>query len=210
MDDSRATTRRRRILDATLGVFVENGYVGTSTGQLAAAAAISKATLYKEFGDKEGVFRALIEDAAERIEDPFAPLVAAMQEVSSAEEGVAMLAEQFTRSVMAAPVQSLRRLVIAEAARFPELGTLYWERGFLRVLTSVASCLRVLDQRELLSVPDAELAAQHLTGMLLWIPSNRIMFHTAGGPPDERALQHVIEEGAAAFVRAHRRPPTTR
>lgn len=207
MDDRHLTDRRRRILVAALEVFVTHGYVGTSTDQLAAAASASKATLYKEFGDKQGVFRALIEDAAERIEDPFAPLVATMQEVRTAEAGIALLAEQFTRSIMAAPVQQLRRLVIAEAVRFPELGALYWERGFLRVLASVASCLRVLDERELLTVPDADLAAQHLTGMLLWIPSNRIMFTGGAEEVDATTLEGVIAAGATAFVQAHRRDP---
>lgn len=108
---------------------------------------------------------------------------------------------------MAAPVQQLRRLVIAEAVRFPELGTLYWERGFLRVLASVASCLHVLDERELLAVPDPDLAAQHLTGMLLWIPSNRVMFTAGAEEVDEKTLEGVIAAGAAAFVRAHRREP---
>lgn len=55
--------KRQQILNHSLGVFVANGYVGTSTDQLAAAASVSKQTLYRAFGDKEGLFTALIHAA---------------------------------------------------------------------------------------------------------------------------------------------------
>ncbi|HLV55510.1 MAG TPA: TetR/AcrR family transcriptional regulator [Actinotalea caeni] len=63
------TSKRHRILEQVLEVFVENGYVGTTTDQLAAAASASKQTFYKEFGDKEGVFTALIAYACDRVDD---------------------------------------------------------------------------------------------------------------------------------------------
>jgi AcrR family transcriptional regulator len=54
--------------------------VGTSTDELAAAAAVSKQTLYRVFGDQEGVFTALIHYAADRVDDPFAPLEERMRD----------------------------------------------------------------------------------------------------------------------------------
>lgn len=180
-----------------------HGYVGASTDQLAAAASVSKQTLYKEFGDKEGVFTALIEYACDRVDDPFAPLVQQMTGVATARDALDAMASQFTRSIMSPYVQQLRRLVIAEAARFPQLGQLYWDCGFVRVLGSIAQCLNVLDERGLLRVPDPHLAAQHFSGMLLWIPSNQTMF-AVGRPIDERVLEATIDAGAAAFLRAYR------
>lgn len=197
--------KQDRMLAAALEVFVANGYVGTSTDQLAAAAAVSKQTLYRAFGDKEGVFAALIHAECDRIHDPFAPLVDAMAKAPAAEDAVRALAQQFARSILAPRIQQLRRLVIAEATRFPELGTLYWERGFLRVLGSVARCLAVLDERSLLAVPEPMLAAQQFSGMLLWIPSNQTMFTGAARPVGEDELVAVIDSGVAAFLRAYER-----
>jgi TetR/AcrR family transcriptional repressor of mexJK operon len=203
-----------RMLASALEVFVANGYVGTSTDQLAAAAAVSKQTLYRAFGDKKGVFAALIRAECDKIHDPFAPLVDDLRSAATAEEAVRQLAEQFARSIMASRIQKLRRLVIAEAARFPELGTLYWERGFLRMLASVARCLAVLDERGLLAVPAPELAAQQFAGMLLWIPSNQVMFTGGTVPVQDDDLQRVIDAGVAAFLlayepRARSRPRTS-
>jgi TetR/AcrR family transcriptional regulator, mexJK operon transcriptional repressor len=203
---SKADAKRRQMIDAALEVFTANGYVGTSTDQLAAAAAVSKQTLYRVFGDKEGVFTALIHEAADRIRDPFASLEERMRDAQSAEEAVRELAEQFARSIMTPEVQQLRRLVIAEATRFPELGLLFWERGFVRVSNSVGRCLRVLHERKLLTVPDTVMAVNHFTGMLLWIPSNQVMFAGAAKPVTEEQLEHIIAAGSRAFLRAYQPP----
>jgi len=198
----RSAPGRERILDRALEVFLARGFVGTTTDQLAAAAAVSKQTLYKEFGDKEGVFVALIEHACASVEDPFAPLRGDMQEVRSAQQGIALLAERFAGSILSPRVQRLRRLVIAEAVRFPHLGRLYWEGGFAPTLESVAACLEVLDHRGLLAIPDPSAAAQHFAGLLLWIPGNRTMF-LVEEPGDPAGLRAEIDAGCAAFLRAY-------
>ncbi|WP_221584000.1 TetR/AcrR family transcriptional regulator [Microbacterium sp. G2-8] len=201
----KAGAKRQQMIEAALSVFTAKGYVGTSTDELAAAAAVSKQTLYKTFGDKEGVFTALIHDAADGIQDPFASLTGHMRAADSAEGAVRLLATQFTRSIMSPQVQQLRRLVIAEAVRFPDLGLLFWERGFVRVSESVGRCLQILDDKGLLDIPDTAMATQHFAGMMLWIPSNRIMFAGAALPVTEPELDKMITTGSAAFLRAYGR-----
>ncbi len=201
---SRGEVNRRRILDGALDVFVANGFVGTSTDQIAAAASASKQTIYNYFTDKEGLFTALILEVGDTIDDPFERMVESMRGASDADSAVRMLATQFTRSIMNTRVQQIRRLVIAEAARFPELARLYWERGFERVLNSVAECLRVLSDTGRLTIADPHTAAQHLAGMLLWIPSNRVMFLGEYRSPEDATLTAYIESGADAFVAAYR------
>ncbi|WP_022888133.1 TetR/AcrR family transcriptional regulator [Agromyces italicus] len=199
----RSEEKRQQILDAALTVFVANGYVGTSTDQVAAAASVSKQTIYRYFADKEGLFTALITDIGDRIHNPFDDLTQAMRSAQDAESAIKLLAEQFTRSIMNPRVQEIRRLVIAEAARFPDLGRLYWQRGFERVLESVATCLRLVAERGLLSIPQPAIAAQHLTGMLLWIPSNRVMFCGPGHALEGDELTGSIESGVRAFIAAY-------
>ncbi len=196
-------SKRDLMLQRAWDIFVTHGYIGTSTDQLAAAASVSKQTLYREFGDKQGVFAALIEYACDQVQDPFAPLRAKMRECDSASEAVCLLAEQLMRSIMNPRVQQLRRLVIAEAGRFPDLGLLYWEKGFLRVIASISHCLQVLHERQLLDVPDTELAAHHFAGLLLWIPSNQVMFAGQARPLREEDLARVLDRGVEAFVSAY-------
>jgi TetR/AcrR family transcriptional repressor of mexJK operon len=70
----------------------------------------------------------------------------------------------------------LRRLVIANADRVPELGFTWFERGFGRVLATLATCFDRLAERQLLHLDDPLLAANHFSGLLLWIPVNQAMF----------------------------------
>lgn len=200
--DARQQAKRDAILAKALDVFVRHGYLGTTTDRLAAEAAVSKQTIYKLFRDKDGVFSALIRAACDEIVDPFAALVDRMRTAPSAESAVRSLAEQFTGSIMSPRIQGLRRLVIAEAPRFPELAQLYWTAGFERTIGSLAECLTVLDRRGLLRIARAELAAHHFAGLLLWIPGNRAMFDP-GSVLSERELDEVISEGARAFTRAY-------
>src|SRR5690554_5879039 len=98
--ENRSTSPRneekaQRILDASLAVFVAQGYVGTSTDQIAAAASVSKQTIYKYFSDKEGLFTALITNVGDRIHNPFEPLIDAMGSAADAESAIKVLAEQF-------------------------------------------------------------------------------------------------------------------
>lgn len=115
----------------------------------------------------------------------------------------ALLRLQMLRSIMTPYVQQLRRLVIAEAVRFPQLGRMFWENGFQRLLGSITRCLEVLGRRGLLAVEDPRVAAHHLSGLLLWIPGNRSML-LAGELPDEAEAAEIVGAGTAAFLRAYR------
>lgn len=199
----REQAKRDAVLDAALDAFVQHGFVGASTDLLAARAAVSKQTLYKVFGDKRGVFSALVQRACDAVVDPFAALTSTMESAESGEVAVRSLARQFTQALANPHIQRLRRLVIAEAPRFPELAQMYWESGFGRTIVSLAACLEVLDRRALLTVPDPERAAHHLAGLLLWIPSNRAMFDPAAAVMAGDELDLVVEDGVRVFTRAY-------
>jgi TetR/AcrR family transcriptional repressor of mexJK operon len=202
---TRAALKREQILDAALEAFLENGYVGASMDQVAATASVSKQTVYKQFADKEHLFRALIVAISDRVEDPFAEIGREVAEADDIEEAVRRLADAFVGGIMTDSVQQMRRLVIAEAARFPDLGQEYWNRGFGRVLPTLADCLGRLSERGLLSIKDPVIAANHLAGLLLWIPSNRVMFFGRMDANTPEDLAHFTEAGVEAFLAAYKK-----
>src|SRR5881227_3180976 len=59
-ETSRTARRRQAILAAATEVFVRHGYLGATTDQVAAAASVSKQTVYKQFGDKQHLFAEVI------------------------------------------------------------------------------------------------------------------------------------------------------
>lgn len=68
--DGRAARRhasQRRIADAAVHLFAEHGYTGTSVDDIAAAARVSKGTVFYNFTSKAGLFAALLRQAAESL-----------------------------------------------------------------------------------------------------------------------------------------------
>jgi len=201
---ARAALKREQILEAALEAFLENGYVGASMDQVAATASVSKQTVYKQFADKEHLFRALIETISDRVEDPFAEIGREVAEADNIDRAIRRLADEFVGAIMTPGVQQMRRLVIAEAGRFPDLGEEYWNRGFGRVLPTLAACLARLADRGLLKLKDPLVAANHLAGLLLWIPSNRVMFFGRMDAVSAQELAEYTEAGVEAFLAAYK------
>jgi AcrR family transcriptional regulator len=56
--------RRQAIAEAVRGVFAEKGFHGTKTRELAKAAGVSEALIYKHFPSKESLYAAMLESAA--------------------------------------------------------------------------------------------------------------------------------------------------
>jgi AcrR family transcriptional regulator len=57
--------RRQRIVEAVKAVFAERGFDGTTTRELAKAAGVSEALLYKHFPSKESLYTAMLDACAE-------------------------------------------------------------------------------------------------------------------------------------------------
>src|SRR6185437_3743664 len=56
--------RENEILTTALGVFLRSGYGASTLDELAAAAQVTKRTLYAYYGDKSGLFTAMVRDLA--------------------------------------------------------------------------------------------------------------------------------------------------
>src|SRR6266850_487423 len=59
-----AEERRQAIADAVRGVFADKGFDGTTTRELAKAAGVSEALLYKHFPSKESLYAAMLDGCA--------------------------------------------------------------------------------------------------------------------------------------------------
>ncbi len=60
-------SQRERLLEATMQIVAEKGYVATTVADLAKRAGISRTTFYELFADKEACFLAAYDDAVDRL-----------------------------------------------------------------------------------------------------------------------------------------------
>jgi AcrR family transcriptional regulator len=110
---------RARILQAAFQAFIENGYAGTSTLQIATRAKVSKRDLYAIFANKQAMLVACIKKRLDKMRMPTGlPPPATREALASTLTvfGRNLLAETFHPAVVA-----MFRLAIAEAERSPEV-----------------------------------------------------------------------------------------
>jgi TetR/AcrR family transcriptional regulator, mexJK operon transcriptional repressor len=198
-EESRSGRKRRAILEAGRAVFMQKGYGGTSMDEVAAVARVSKQTVYKHFADKENLFTLIItSDMEQRSQE----LVRALTESEEAGDDLHQLARRHIAIIVKPEVMRMRRMVIGEADRFPDLARAWVERGIGSGLSKLTKRFTELAKRELLRVEDPSLAAQHFSWLVLSIPLNAAMFNTRA-EFTRAELETYADEGVRVFLAAY-------
>ncbi len=149
MSDSSIPVQRRRrkearpheLTTAALTLFVEKGYAATRLDEVAARAGVSKGTLYLYFDSKEALFQAVIREGV----------------VPAIEAGEAMFAEPgsdprafleaWWARIGSTELGGIPRLIMAEAANFPEVARYYNDAVIQRGLALLRGAVqRGIDQ----------------------------------------------------------------
>jgi TetR/AcrR family transcriptional regulator, mexJK operon transcriptional repressor len=202
-DEPRSIRKRRAILEAGTTVFLRNGYLGTSMDEIAALAGVSKQTVYKHFADKASLFTAIVTAAVDAAADPVHEEATALADSDDVAADLRALAREQLGKVMQPELMQLRRLVIGEAGRFPELGQAFYEHGAGRTIATLTAAFERLTARGLLRADDPELAAAHFNWLVMAAPVNRAMLLGDEAIPDAAELDRYAEGGVEAFLAAY-------
>lgn len=198
-EETRSARKEREIVEAATATFVDRGYDGTSMEEIATRAGVSKQTIYKHFRDKETLFGEVVLSTATRTNDVVESVSTLLSEAQFRAGGLVALARLSITMLLDGEVLKLRRLIIANADRMPQLGRSWYEKGFERMIGSMADCFERLTALGLLRTPDPRLAASHFLGMLLWIPMNEAMF-TGRNPRSKADLERHADASVDAFL----------
>jgi TetR/AcrR family transcriptional regulator, mexJK operon transcriptional repressor len=203
-DTGRSERRRQAIIKAATEVFVRHGYLGATTDEVAARAAVSKQTLYKHFADKQHLFAEVILDTTVQVVDGLSAVASTLDEAQDVRRALRDLADGFLHSLLQPDVVRLRRLVIAEADRFPEIGRAWFDRGFDRALVILGEAMRRLADRGLLhNLSDPALAAYQFAGLVMYLPMNQVMFAGTDAPPPAEHLNRIADSAVAVFLASY-------
>lgn len=163
------------ILDGAMRVFLEQGYVGTTMDRVAAAAEVSKPTIYSHFHNKETLFNALIEQWVQKTK--WAVVLPEMLQPSAVPPETVL--RQIANSILDSCIDSFEkmtfiRLILGESGRFPALGRAFVQhvdKPLLDVLTQYLSVCPELD------LPDSQAAAHMFVGSLVFFLMTHVMLH---------------------------------
>ncbi|UNX56226.1 TetR/AcrR family transcriptional regulator [Georgenia sp. TF02-10] len=202
----RSARKQHAILEASRTVFLEQGFAGASMDQVAALARVSKQTVYKHFASKKALFEAVIIDDISATETLTHDMVAGLGRSTDLEEDLRRFARRHVVDVTQPHLLRLRRLIVAEADRFPELAETWYAAGPARAHTVLAEQLEQLTERGLLRVDDPLLVAEQFNWLILSAPLNRAMFHP-GDELSEPELERYADAAVRTFLAAYRHQP---
>jgi AcrR family transcriptional regulator len=126
----RKDARPQEILSAALDLFIERGYAATRADDVAAQAGVSKGTVYLYFENKEELFKAVVRES-------YAPVLQEAVELLDQYEGsnfdlLDEILHGWWEKIGSTKAGGITKLMMAEAANFPEIAKFYYEEVIAR------------------------------------------------------------------------------
>ena len=154
---TRQRVPRKQIVQGARKAFLLGGYDETSTDQVAAAAGVSKATVYTHFRSKKEMFLAVIEAECEGRIDAATDIDCDTENIAGA---LRSLARNVISLLLTPEVLDMYRVAVSGSRRFPEFGDTFYSAGPELGMRSIARCLCGFRANKLLAFSDSEMTAR--------------------------------------------------
>jgi AcrR family transcriptional regulator len=191
--------RSRRIMEAARNHFYAHGLERASVDAIAAEAGVSKMTIYSNFGSKEGLFEAVVQDRTDRVMggsagvealDPLQPRKALL---AVAEQFLALMREEHTLGKF--------RSLYGAASSQTEACRAFYRQGPERLNGELAAYLRRANDAGSLKVKNPRLAADLFLAMFLGDGHIRGLLMLE--MPDQREDKALLREAVRVFMAAY-------
>src|ERR1700712_4673356 len=126
VDIALSAEKRAQILNGAATVFAADGYEGASMAGIAAVAGVSKGTLYNHFDSKAALFTAYV---GEKCDQNLAHVFDGADHDGDPADVLRGIGERMLRMMLSDVGLAIYRVVIAEAAKFPDLARGFFEAG---------------------------------------------------------------------------------
>jgi AcrR family transcriptional regulator len=161
--DTHWTDRQRDVLDVVLQLLVEEGDRLTMT-RVAQRASCSKETLYKWFGDRDGLLTATVQWQALRVR--VAPIDRARLDLAALTDRLTEFAVNWLTVIGTTTSVALNRVAIAQSASAPRLGTIVLENGRFEMGRRLKPLIEAGRDAGLLAFDDTETAFRTFFGLV--------------------------------------------
>nr|WP_028696753.1 TetR/AcrR family transcriptional regulator [Pseudomonas cremoricolorata] len=192
--------KREAILQAAKQLFLSQGYASTSMDAVAAAAGVSKLTVYSHFTDKQTLFEAAVMATCQA---QLPDLLFELPEDAEPEAVLLSIARSFQALISDDESVQLSRLIMAVGNHDPGFGTYFYEAGPQRILAGMEGLLGKFVERGWLCVDDRRRAAEHFFCLVKGAPDYRLLLGYAPALTGEQADAHV-RSAVGVFMRAFR------
>ncbi|MFM2067812.1 MAG: hypothetical protein RLZZ584_2721 [Pseudomonadota bacterium] len=191
--------RLRRILEAARKHFYTHGLERASVDAIAAEAGVSKMTIYSNFGSKEGLFGAVIQEGTDRVMGGDAGVEAL--DPTQPRKALLAIGEQFLTLVRDEHTLGKMRSVYGVASSRPEACRAFYREGPERLTAELAAYLRRASDAGTLKVKTPRLAADLFLAMFLGDGHFRGLLMLE--KPDARENKALLREAVQVFMAAY-------
>ena len=191
--------KRAQILSGAATVFAADGYGGASMARIAAVAGVSKGTLYNHFDSKAALFTAYVGETCDR------NLARVFDSADHDGDPAAVLrgiGKRMLQMMLSDVGLAIYRVVIAEAAKFPELARGFFNSGPARAIGFMADWLAEETRRGRLTAADPAFAAEQFFNLCQTRLVLRRKLEMLPDPP-ESEIDRVIEASIVMFLRTY-------
>ena len=195
--------RVAELLDAATEVFIEHGYEGASTNEIAKRANCSKTTLYCRFPTKQELFIAVLE---RRMEAMFKEVFTALPIEGTLEQTLMEFGSRILRISLSEEKVRLERVISMEAERFPELAARFFELGPKRGHEKLSRYLKEQIKKKRLIHDDPQVMAEHLISLITGGPVHWKLLG-CGNVFADKERNRRLQAAVRAFLRAYATHP---
>lgn len=157
--------KRIAVIDAAEMILKRDGFARARMVEIANAAEVSTATLYKHFSSKEALFAEVVRHVYGEVNDGLGAILAGYPTPQNIEETKAVLALGVERQLGDESIE-LAHLVIAETGAAPEVAQEYYERSTTQRFREIKTILDRMVADGILAPHDTLRGAKFMMGIL--------------------------------------------
>ena len=182
--------RRLQILRVAMRLFSQRGFRGTTTKEIAQAAGVSEAMVFRHFATKEELYSAILDHKA-CLHDDLDPLQKVAEAIRRKDdravfEGIALDALNHHESD-----PEFQRLLLHSALEEHELAHMFWEKFVLRVYHSLRTYIRQRQRDGAIKNVEPFVVVRAFVGMIIHHSLNNNLWDR------ERQLLRISNQAAA-------------
>lgn len=198
LSNTAGQNRRKAMIEAAYSLFIEKGYGSVSVDDIIRVSKGSKSSLYKFFGNKEGILKAVIESLAEEF---LREIHLEFPSGGTPREALNRIGVVFADLALSDNAINQHRHAVSHARAFPDLAKLWYESGPKKTMDGFADFLEKETAAGRLRIADPARAAWFFLGMIIFHDNMRRLVCLPQSKKSE--LKELVSEAVEVFLAAY-------
>jgi len=188
-----------KIVDSAAQVFFEMGYEKCSLNDIVTRSGGSLSTLYKYFGNKEGLLLAIINRKVDIFAEQFQDCDKFVNR--DLKTNLTFFAKKFLQVIFTRESVLLYRIIVAECAREDEhISNIFYENGPVKIRSILIKMLEYHAREENLDIKDYDLVAERFLSILKEPYHFRLIINQLDLETLQKDADRIAEEGVELFL----------